>query len=88
MILICHQHVSLYNNNNNYFIFIVEANELFCSSSSYPSSAANFSIPAHASGKKHKQNNEKNCLFFLTDYYSSYPYSTDWRYSTFPNFNK
>jgi hypothetical protein len=40
---------------NFYFNFISEPNELFCSSStSYPTSATNFPIPAHASGKKRK----------------------------------
>ncbi|CAF1392474.1 unnamed protein product [Rotaria magnacalcarata] len=57
---------------NDFDLSSTQPNELFCSSStSYPTSTANFPIPAHAS-----------------DYYSSNPYSTDWRYSSFSNFNR
>ncbi|CAF0718258.1 unnamed protein product [Adineta steineri] len=45
----------------NLCFFVADPNELFCSSSAYPS--ANFTMPPPSS-----------------DYYSSYPYATDWRY--------
>ncbi|CAF1125319.1 unnamed protein product, partial [Rotaria sp. Silwood1] len=69
------QHFIGNNNNtmkNDFDIPSTQSNELFCTSStSYPTSTTNFSIPAHGS-----------------DYYSSNPYSTDWRYSSFSNFSK
>jgi len=39
-----------------HFFVLIESNELFCSSSSYPTSSAGFSIPAHASGTKKQTN--------------------------------
>lgn len=93
MIMIYHQHVYNYSFKQTVqflkkYVYHLESNEIFCSSStSYPTSTANFPISAHASGRyerKHVTINE----FILLDYYASNPYSSDWRYSSFSNFSK
>ncbi|CAF0739657.1 unnamed protein product [Adineta steineri] len=59
---------------NEFDITSTQSNEIFCSSStSYPTPPTAPSFSIPA---------------HTSDYYSSYPYSTDWRYSTFPNFNR
>ncbi|CAF1162065.1 unnamed protein product [Adineta ricciae] len=58
---------------NEFDVSATQSNDGFCSSStSYPSSAGP-NFPIPP---------------HASDYYSSYPYSTDWRYSSFPNFSK